>query len=899
MLQAEKKSSVDAQNASEGSPAADHLLRLVDAGLISVLFLAPLIMGGRHAAGRLVLVALILGTVVSWLARQAVLRSARWRFSGGEIFLLLGVALLGLQLVPLPAAVWESVSPGMHRLLGSSAEDGSPALGAWRQISVMPEATRVNLMMFTSISLLFLIAVQRLETFADVDRLLKWIAAAAVFMAALGGLQYLLSNGKFLWIYQHPSRDTLFPVKGSFANQNHFAHFLALGLPALICWLHQLWSSPQRSRASVRGFAATGRTAEDWRRLGKAALLGCLAIVCVAGLLSVSRGGIFALLLAALGTVALATWRGIFSQRVLWGLAAAAVLIGVGVSWHGYEKIVARFQTVKIDEIDRIGEQTGRQEIWAANLTAVQANPLMGGGSGSHIEVYPTHYREPRDVEYTHAENGYLQVATENGAAGLLLLLAAIGLVGSWCWKAFRRAPTADFQLAAIAVAAALIVSLVHSIVDFVWFIPACLTVTILLAACACRLSHLTATAEESPTHAAGTFSLARPLWCAAAATVSALGAVALASLVHHASAARHWDAYLRISLADRATGTDDDPEAAAGRRAARIDAMVSHLRRGLDWNPRDARMHVRLASLCLLKFETAQLQSENRMTLSDVRGAARASNFASLESQNAWLDRALGENRPLLDHAQRHARAALQHCPLIGRAYVHLSDLAFLTGADSKAPALLARAASLRPHDPVVLFAQGRHAALSGDVKTAIARWRRAFHMGREFQQPILAALAPQMSTQAIVETFAPDRTGVYLLMRQMQGLGREQETAQAAKHYIAAVEREAPQLRRSLAVRVWRRAATAGMLLGDNEAAAKFAEKSLQIDPNQYSTRWLIAHLLVRVERFDEALVHLNWCRRRRPDDQKVAQAITALERRRLQANLRTTERSTTETR
>jgi hypothetical protein len=46
------------------------LLRIVDLGLAGSIFLVPMLLGGRHAVGRLMLVALSLAVALAWSARQ-------------------------------------------------------------------------------------------------------------------------------------------------------------------------------------------------------------------------------------------------------------------------------------------------------------------------------------------------------------------------------------------------------------------------------------------------------------------------------------------------------------------------------------------------------------------------------------------------------------------------------------------------------------------------------------------------------------------------------------------------------------------------------------------------------------------------------------------------------------
>ncbi|HEX5471749.1 MAG TPA: hypothetical protein VFW73_07665, partial [Lacipirellulaceae bacterium] len=61
---------------ADDSPA-DKLLRVVDAGLCGVIFVAPYFFGGRHDMGRLLLVSFIAVTAIAWFIRQAMLPAAR------------------------------------------------------------------------------------------------------------------------------------------------------------------------------------------------------------------------------------------------------------------------------------------------------------------------------------------------------------------------------------------------------------------------------------------------------------------------------------------------------------------------------------------------------------------------------------------------------------------------------------------------------------------------------------------------------------------------------------------------------------------------------------------------------------------------------------------------------
>ena len=83
----------------------------------------------------------------------------------------------------------------------------------------------------------------------------------------------------------------------------------------------------------------------------------------------------------------------------------------------------------------------------------------------------PVYVEKPTSREFTHAENGYLQVASEIGLPGVLILIATLIQCGYWCYSAMRLGVENRtlFKLA-VGVTAALAASLTHSVVDFVWY---------------------------------------------------------------------------------------------------------------------------------------------------------------------------------------------------------------------------------------------------------------------------------------------------------------------------------------------------------------------------------------------------------------------------------------------
>ncbi|MDH3716880.1 MAG: hypothetical protein OES79_02050, partial [Planctomycetota bacterium] len=184
------------------------LLRAVDLGFLGILFLAPLFMGGRHPVGRLVFVSFVAVMSVAWFSRQCLLSRSAWRSSIGQWIFLGSVLLLLIQLIPLSPGMFATLSPDAATLLPlwSPGAETPALLGTWSQLSMHPAKTQGGLALLLAYGLTFLITTQRVNGVEDIHRILRWVALAALAMAGIGLVQYLTSNGKFLWTYEHPHR---------------------------------------------------------------------------------------------------------------------------------------------------------------------------------------------------------------------------------------------------------------------------------------------------------------------------------------------------------------------------------------------------------------------------------------------------------------------------------------------------------------------------------------------------------------------------------------------------------------------------------------------------------------------------------------------------------------------
>lgn len=854
------------QRRSQPSNAAEAiLLSVVDWGLAAVILVAPWFMGGRHPLGELVLVLLAVLVAIAWCARQIVMRGEpHWIRSPASLMLAAVLGLVLLQLAPLPQSILRVLSPAAaDRLpLWQAGNEMLPAMDSWNQVTLTPDATLSALAMLLAYALLLLVTVQRIRRVEDVEAILQCLAISVSLLAAVAIVQYLAGNGKFLWVYQHPFRDTTDGVKGPFTNKNHFAHLLALGLGPLV-WLVQRATSRGRRGSNVFG------TADDAGPSNPLAItlpLVALVLVLFAGLMSLSRGGAVAMLTAAILSVAALAHARLLGKKLVLGLAAAIVLIAAALTIHGYQSVSTRLGDLVSGSAESLDKYGHRRTLWLADANGFKDFYPLGSGIGSHRDVYPMYFDMPLDVELTHAESGPLQITLEAGAPGLVLMLTSVAICASWCLGAIVRPRSQRTFLCAAAVSASLAASVVHSLVDFVWYIPSLMAITTLLVGCAVRLWQLGRDSIE--TEKQKPLAVTRAMCAAAAGCIALAGAWMIGNRFCAAMASSHWDQYLTYALArDETTGRALPPD----------QSVFDHLQAVVYWTPRDARAHLRLAQACLRRFDQLQETAQNAMPLSQIRDAAVQSAFNSRAALDDWLSRAVGPPRGYLDLALWHTRRSATLCPLLGEAYVNLGDLCFLEGAPAGAKAAcLAQALKVRPHNGEVLLAAGSDAALSGDLEQAVGYWRGALEKSQLVQAALTDLLvAYRISPEVVITTFQPRLPVVRLLAAKYTAVGLPAEGLRPLLEYYGRVGRtEAADRNDPQAAGLWLELHGVYRQLNEPQKMFDCLQRALAVSPNSYDAHYALGMCLFEHRHFDEAHGHLSWCLHRRPDDAHLQQ-------------------------
>jgi tetratricopeptide (TPR) repeat protein len=871
--------------AGADSPVTAHLLRVVDLGLCGVIFVAPYFFGGRHDLGRLVLVSLIGATAAAWFVRQALLPAARWPRTCAHAIVLLAAALLVVQIIPLPPAWHAWISPTAANLLplwSASAADGAP-LGAWQTASLAPHETAKSLAMLLSYGLLFATVAGRIQERADIHRILNWMAFSAVLMAIFGVAHFLTSDGRFFWFYDHPFRSASSTLCGPFTNRNHFANFLLLGFGPLVAWLLSVTAGMQTAPARRQPAQSLRQQIMLW------SLVAAVVIVALGIVGTGSRGGALAFLAAGVVLPSIYMVRGLVDSRCLYGLIGLAIVTIGLLSLHGYDDVIHRLDDFAEGSVDAVDSRAIRRSIWNANATAFQALWPVGAGAGTHREICPVYMPESFGKEFTHAENGYLQVATETGVAGAVLLAAGILLCGGWCVGCFRHATQAEDIRALGAAGAGLAASVVHSLVDFVWYIPACMSFTILLAVCALRQWQLARSSEGEP-H--GMLMLRPGRWMELAAAVVLIAAWTVHTYFGPAMAALSWDRYMRAAVASRQVTREQVTDLFASRpisetesRARLNELMIRQLEQAIEWDARFARAHLRLAGKCIARFELLQQHAENAMSLAQIRDAAMKSPFASPGELQAWLQRAVGGNYQWLLRALDEARQAASLCPLQGEAYVYLAQLSFLNGgSNAVAKSYIDQALRVRPYDADVRFEVGWQELMGGNLASAVEHWKQCFDQPGSHQLRIVYLLAGRIPAPIFLSTFKPDWQTLRYIWGRYRELGQAPDLEALLAYSAEATQRETHEKGPIPPAFIWYWQSTFYRDLDRDEEALACLERANACDSTQFSIRHELAKALEAAGRFAEAEPHLRWCVARKPQYSSLSYALVKVTKQRL---------------
>jgi O-antigen ligase len=369
------------------------------------------------------------------------------------LLLLATLALVLLQLVPLPPSLWQAL-PG--RAPFAEVIKGEQP---WRPLSIQPNAT-LNAGMSLLVPFAILIVAGGVRQKERV-----WvlpILLSLIVLCALSGLVQMSGT-----VFDNPFiNDTPGAVSGLFANRNHFGLALAIG-----CLLAPVW-------------ALQGESA--WKM---ALALGLNILFILLILASGSRSGMF------LGVAGTAMGVLITHRRLLRALRRIPRWAQFGIGTVAIGTIVALIlisvYAGRAQSIDRALALDVTSDMRIRALPTVTAMTktyfALGTGFGSFDTLFRMH--EPFDLlkptYFNHAHDDFIEIVLDGGLPALLLLVVGVAWWVVASIRVWRRTTSPEVILGRLG-SSMLLFILLASIVDYPARVPMFMAMIVLAAAWLC-----------------------------------------------------------------------------------------------------------------------------------------------------------------------------------------------------------------------------------------------------------------------------------------------------------------------------------------------------------------------------------------------------------------------------
>ena len=451
--------------------------KLIKVLLIFLIVFTPLAFGTVETWSWSIMELAALLIFVLWLARVALRGEIPPLKSPLTIAIVLFLAFTLFQIIPLPPKALKVISPNTHNLYqkvlpgyadanSANTLQASTSSPLKRTLSVYRSATRQEFLKILAYAAVFLAVASTFHERKNITWLAGWVVAMGFLLALFGFIQRYAWNGKIYWFRELTQGGNPF---GPYVNRNHFAGYMEMAIPLALGTLIGVFSS-----SKVWRLAGFNRWV-NWFSTKEASgiiLLAFSTVVMTAALLtSLSRGGTLSLvggLIFMLGLV--------FSKRDIRGRVWILILIAAvafGTAFYLEGKVITPRLWSITEEVAEIPSGASRSALWRDTLNIFKDFPYLGTGLGTFPHIFPVYKTIAIRSFFTHAENDYLQLASETGSLGLLL--GFIFLVGLFWLGLSTLYKTNDRILAGVLIGSlgACVAILIHSVVDFNLHIPA------------------------------------------------------------------------------------------------------------------------------------------------------------------------------------------------------------------------------------------------------------------------------------------------------------------------------------------------------------------------------------------------------------------------------------------
>ena len=804
----------------------------IEAMLVALLAAGPLTMGAVQTWSETIVSALALATGVTLavkLLRRPDVPFVRSRAYWPAVAF---IALVAIQLVPLPSVLVKLISPHTWTvksdLLGE-LPDAAHRL-RWMTLSFYPEETLRQLKLVVAMSIVFVVVVNTIRRASQVRRLLGIIAGIGAAFALLALAQDIYGAENIYFIV--PNRGGYTVRGGPFANRNHFGQFMNLCIGAAsglaLVFVNQHFRRDNYSPEEVRAKLRMDTFRPAWFLL--ATIVLGLGAVC----LSRSRGAMLSAAVA--GTViaiVLVTRRGAHGRG--WIVGAIVVCV-VAIALLDYQGIMKRLTTETGDKL------TGhRVELLRDMSVAWKDYPVLGTGLGTHATMFGTYDRSDYPYLATHAENEYAQVMTETGAVGLLIAIAFVGLVTAALVRAVRGAMS-PASSAALGLGYGWLAILIQSGTDFGQHAPANAALTAVTCALMLNLSELRAreldaVSSELPRRGR--------LWTRIAGVVvtAALTVAIVWDDAYAWAADETWSVVQRIDADLQRKNWDAE-------NAEYVDVLEA-AEKAARLRPRNIEYHYGLNFYRWKAIARARDPNTGELVFLDPLPQHAARIVDELHS-GRWLAPTHGATYLLAGQIERTVLDRKQE----GRR--HIERAVMLSGAD-----------------PMAAFVAGEVAAVDGDIDASLKYLRRAAQLAPNLRVDVADVYFRTLKRPELaLEVAGDDLEALHLLIARLEAIKTPEADAlraRAAQHAFDVLSRRAdePDAPGDIVARF-----AAELVRRDQvERALPYYQRALRMEYGQTEWRMGLAKAYEKLGRDADALREAESCLRLRP---QMAEAL-----------------------
>lgn len=331
-----------------------------------------------------------------------------------------------------------------------------------------------------------------------------WIALASVIAGALAA-----SQGIYQAVTQSGPPGFLFPLAGrmflraygTFQQPNPYAGYLGLTAPLAYGLLLGLVGDGNPF--------ADGKPILSWRDGRPAAAViaaGALALMCVAMVLTLSRGGWLGFAAAMLVVSVLVSRRTAALVALGVFLGSSALLLS---SFHllppslvqratNFLPFLGGWDLTQIVVTPQNFAVVERLAHWRAGWLMFAAHPWTGVGFGNYSVAYAAFALPDWIDPLGHAHNYYLNVLAELGITGLIAYLALWAAAGKLLWQAIRRSTGIERGIA-VGILGVVVHLSVHNLVDNLFVHAMYLQIAVALGLLAVLAGNRRSDAESAP----------------------------------------------------------------------------------------------------------------------------------------------------------------------------------------------------------------------------------------------------------------------------------------------------------------------------------------------------------------------------------------------------------------